>query len=147
MAWIPFDTRTAEIQAAIQAKVAGSETTPLAFYDANELGLLDDAALLACLAQDPVDQEFAPEQTVANQPDDAPALAQREEDLYMVKTLGWLMQNASSLEDKVVARRRYRAQLFDLWRKYMAQTGETWYPPLREELWERYEFMVGIVSE
>mgnify|MGYP006275367185 CR=1 FL=1 len=147
MAWIPFESRNAEIKAAIQVKVEGSEITPLAFYDANELGLLDDAALLAWLAQDPVDQDFAPEQAVADQPTSAAAVPQREEDLYMVKTLGWLMQNASSLEDKVIARRQYRSQLFDLWRKYMAQTGETWYPPLREDLWERYQFMVGIVSE
>jgi len=146
MAWISFDNRSADLRSAIEAKVAGTNNTPQAFYDANELGLLDDAALVAWLGQDPVDQEFAVE------PTEAPATVssaepQREEDLYVVKTLGWLMQNAYTLEDKVIARKRYRAMLFDLWRKYMAQTGETWYPPLREDLWQRYQFENGIISD
>ena len=145
MAWISFDNRSADLRSAIEAKVAGTNTTPQAFYDANELGLLDDAGLVAWLGQDPVDQEFAVEPTAAPATISS-AEPQREEDLYVVKTLGWLMQNANTLEDKVIARKRYRAMLFDLWRKYMAQTGETWYPPLREDLWERYQFENGIIS-
>jgi hypothetical protein len=146
MAWISFDNRSADMRSAIEARAAGTDSTPQAFYDANELGLLDDAALLAWLGLDPVDQEFAAEPTAST--DAASTTApQREEDLYMVKTLGWLMQNANTLEDKVIARKRYRAMLFDLWRKYLAQTGETWYPPLRNDLWERYQFENGIVSD
>lgn len=150
MAWIPLENRSAELQAAVQAKAAEvvAETTAQAFYDANELGLLDEADLLTWLnkpVEDPVDQAFAPDPAaVAANATKAPL---REEDLYMVKTLGWLMQNANTLEDKAIARKRYRILLFDLWRKYLAQTGETWYPPLREDLWERYQFEAGIVSE
>ena len=150
MAWIPLENRSAELQAAVQAKAAEvvAETTAQAFYDANELGLLDEADLLTWLnkpVEDPVDQAFAPDPVaVAANATKAPL---REEDLYMVKTLGWLMQNANTLEDKAIARKRYRILLFDLWRKYLAQTGETWYPPLREDLWERYQFEAGIVSE
>jgi hypothetical protein len=136
MAWISFDNRSAELRSAIEAKVSGTNTAPQAFYDANELGLLDDAALLAWLGQDPVDQEFAVEPNAAAPATISSATPQREEDLYVVKTLGWL-----------IARKRYRAMLFDLWRKYMAQTGETWYPPLREDLWERYQFENGIISD
>lgn len=150
MAWIPLENRSAELQAAVQAKAAEvvAETTAQAFYDANELGLLDEADLLTWLnkpVEDPVDQAFAPDPAaVAANATKAPL---REEDLYMVKTLGWLMQNANTLEDKAIARKRYRILLFDLWRKYLAQTGETWYPPLREDIWERYQFEAGIVSE
>ena len=150
MAWIPLENRSAELQAAVQAKAAEvvAETTAQAFYDANELGLLDEADLLTWLnkpVEDPVDQAFAPDPAaVAANATKAPL---REEDLYMVKTLGWLMQNANTLEDKAIARKRYRILLFDLWRKYLAQTGETWYPPLREDLWERYQFESGIVRE
>ena len=150
MAWIPLENRSAELQAAVQAKAAEvvAETTAQAFYDANELGLLDEADLLTWLnkpVEDPVDQAFAPDPAaVAANATKAPL---REEDLYIVKTLGWLMQNANTLEDKAIARKRYRILLFDLWRKYLAQTGETWYPPLREDLWERYQFEAGIVSE
>jgi len=150
MAWIPLESRSAELRTAVQAKAAeeGTETNAQAFYDANELGLLDEAKLLIWLkktVEDPVDQAFDPDPAaVAANATKAPL---REEDLYMVKTLGWLMQNANTLEDKAIARKRYRILLFDLWRKYLAQTGETWYPPLREDLWERYQFEAGIVSE
>ena len=150
MAWIPLENRSAELQAAVQAKAAEvvAETTAQAFYDANELGLLDEADLLTWLnkpVEDPVDQAFAPDPAaVAANATTAPL---REEDLYMVKTLGWLVQNANTLEDNAIPRKRYRILLFDLWRKYLAQTGETWYPPLREDIWERYQFEAGIVRE
>jgi hypothetical protein len=151
MAWIPLESRSADLQASVQAKAAelGADTTAQAFYDANELGLLDEDTLSAWLrkeSQDPIDQAFTPAPAVVAA-ENATKAPLREEDLYMVKTLGWLMQNANTLEDKVIARKKYRILLFDLWRKYLAQTGETWYPPLREDLWERYQFEAGIVSE
>jgi len=151
MAWTPLESRTPELQAAVQSKAGeqGSDTTAQAFYDSNELGLLDEAALLAWLnkaVEDPVDQAFTPDPAVVAAAD-APKALLREEDVYMVKTLGWLMQNANTLEDKAIARKKYRVLLFDLWRKYLAQTGETWYPPLREDLWECYQFETGIVSK
>ncbi len=150
MAWIPLENRSDQLQAAVQAKAAeaGTDTTAQAFYDANELGLLTEADLFTWLnesVEDPVDQAFATDPAAVAANATKPPL--REEDLYMVKTLGWLMQNANTLEDKALARKRYRILLFDLWRKYLAQTGETWYPPLREDLWERYQFEAGIVSE
>jgi hypothetical protein len=151
MAWIPLENRSAELQAAVQAKSAQqvAEPTAQAFYNANELGLLDEAALLTWLnkaVEDPIDQAFTPDPAGATAAS-ATKAPLREEDVYMVKTLGWLMQNANTLEDKAIARKKYRILLFDLWRKYLAQTGETWYPPLREDLWERYQFETGIVSE
>jgi hypothetical protein len=151
MAWIPFESRSSDFQSAVQAKAAelGPDTTAQAFYDANELGLLEEAALSAWLSkesQDPVDQAFTPDPDLLASSNSTKAPLP-EEDIYMVKTLGWLMQNANTLEDKVIARKKYRIIIFDLWRKYLAQTGETWYPPLREDLWERYQFETGIVSE
>jgi len=151
MAWIPLGSRSAELQGAVQAKAAeqGADTTAQAFYDANELGLLDEAAILAWLnksVEDPVDQAFTPDPAVAAASDATKAPLQ-EEDAYMVKTLGWLMQNANTLEDKALARKEYRFLLFDLWRKYLAQTGETWYPPLRDDLWEKYKLESGNVKE
>lgn len=151
MAWIPFESRSSDFQSAVQAKAAelGPDTTAQAFYDVNELGLLDEVALSAWLSkesQDPVDQAFTPDPYLLASSNSTKAPLQ-EEDIYMVKTLGWLMQNANTLEDKVIARKKYRILLFDLWRKYLAQTGETWYPPLRDDLWERYQFETGIVSE
>ena len=151
MAWIPLESRSSDLQSAVQAKAGelGADTTAQAFYDENELGLLDEVALLAWLGKeslDPVDQAFTPDPDLlaASNSTKAPL---REEDIYMVKTLGWLMQNANTLEDKVIARRKYRILLFNLWRKYLAQTGETWYPPLQEDLWDFYKFETGMVVE
>ena len=151
MAWIPLESRSANLQAVVQSKASelGPDKTAQAFYDANELGLLDEASLLAWLSKeslDPVDQAFTSDPTVVAALNSAKAPL-REEDIYMVKTLGWLMQNAETLEDKVIARRKYRVLLFNLWRKYLAQTGETWYPPLREDLWDFYKFETGMVGE
>lgn len=146
MAWINLQNRTTTIQSAIEARVQGTGETAESFYNSHELGLLDDTGLLAWLDQDPVDQAFASQPAPAGQPIEQTA-SPREEDLYVVKTLGWLMQNANTLEDKVIARKRYRVMLFDLWRKYLARTGETWYPPLRNDLWERYQFENGIIPK
>ena len=148
MAWIPFEKRSTELKTAIQLKASAiaADSSTESFYDANELGLLDDSALLAWLEQDPVDQEFTTDQSNAAQQNSTNSQLY-EEDLYVVKTLGWLMQNANTLEDKVIARNRYRSLLFDLWRKYQAQTGETWYPPLRKDLWDNYQFTTGIISD
>ena len=151
MAWIPLESRSSALQADVQSKASqlGQDTTTQAFYDENELGLLDEAGLSAWLSkesEDPVDQAFTADPAVvaASISTKAPL---REEDIYMVKTLGWLMQNANTLEDKVIARRKYRILLFNLWRKYLAQTGETWYPPLQEDLWDFYKFETGMVVE
>ena len=144
MAWQPYQQRSSEIQAAVQAKARQSdpEQNEQAFYDANELGLLDDPALLAWLGQAASVQEQPVEQAQATA--DQPANSYlREEDLYSVKTLRWLIQNANSPGDKLMARDRYRELLFDLWRKYLADTGETWYPPLREDLWDRYKLIAS----
>lgn len=145
MAWQPYQQRSSEIQAAVQAKAkqADPEQTAQAFYDANELGLLDDPALLAWLGQAAsVQAASVQEQPVEQVPAsaDQPVNAYlREEDLYSVKTLRWLVQNANTPADKLLARDRYRELLFDLWRKYLAVTGETWYPPLQNDLWDRYK--------
>lgn len=150
MAWISLQSRSVELQTAVQAKATeqGSGLTPQDFYDSNELGLLDDAALSAWLSkenQDPVDQPFTPDPTAASAVLTTKPL--REEEAYAVKTLGWLMQNANTLEDKVIAQKIYRTRLFNLWRKHLAQTGETWYPPLREDLWEHYQYLTGAIAE
>ena len=147
MAWIPYESRSSALQQAIQAKIVGTESTPQNFYNENELGMLDDAALATWLSADPVDQEFTAEQTFSQQNASQPSIPQRQEDLYIVETLGWLMENAKTLEDKVIARKQYRILLFDLWRKHMAKTGETWYPPLRNDLWDRYQLKAGIIRD
>ena len=136
MAWTPLISRAESLQQQLQLAAAQSNPPASAevFYNQNDLGLLSDADLETWLSQAslpaPAEAPLAP-----------PVL--REEDLYSTKTLRWLQQNASTAEDKALAKQRYRELLFDLWRKYVAQTGQAWYPPLRNDLWDRYQVMAS----
>jgi hypothetical protein len=49
--------------------------------------------------------------------------------------------NGRTAADKAYAKQRYRQLLFELWRKHIAETGETYYPKLRNDLMDRYSLM------
>lgn len=136
MAWTPLSSRAESLQQSVQLSAAQSNPpAPVeSFYNQNDLGLLSDADLETWLSQAnlpaPAEAPLAP-----------PVL--REEDRYSTKTLRWLQQNAVTAADKALAKQRYRELLFDLWRKHVAQTGQAWYPPLRNDLWDRYQVMAS----
>ena len=110
MAWTPLSSRAESLQQHLQ--LAAEQSNPPAsaevFYNQNDLGLLSDADLETWITQ-------ASLPATAEGPLAPPVL--REEDLYSTKTLRWLQQNASTAEDKALAKQRYRELLFDLWRK------------------------------
>ena len=60
------------------------------------------------------------------------------EDGRQIKRLGWLRLNAEASEDRDYAEDIYRQTLFDLWTRHVAKTGETYYPPIQDELLEEY---------
>ena len=136
MAWTPLTSRAESLQQSVQ--LAAEQSNPPAsadsIYNQNDLGLLSDADLDTWLTQASL---TAP----AEAPLEPPVL--REEDRYSTKTLRWLQQNAVTAADKALAKQRYRELLFDLWRKHVAQTGQAWYPPLRNDLWDRYQVMAS----
>jgi len=136
MAWTPLTSRAESLQQRLQ--LAAEQSNPPApaesFYNQNDLGLLSDADLEAWLTQ-------ASPPAPAEAPLEPPVL--REEDRYSTKNLRWLQQNAMTAADKALAKQRYRELLFDLWRKHVAQTGQAWYPPLRNDLWDRYQVMAS----
>jgi hypothetical protein len=136
MAWTPLSDRAESLQQHLQ--LAAEQSSPPAaiesFYNQNDLGLLSDGELETWLSQ-------ANLPALSEAPLDPPEL--REEDRYSTKTLRWLQQNAATAADKTLAKQRYRELLFDLWRKYVAQTGQAWYPPLRNDLWDRYQVMAS----
>lgn len=143
MAWIPFLNRPEPFRQglATYAQNASPPSTPEAVYDQHELGLLSDADIQAWLDQK---TKTAPPEVVVT--DEAPPLSSpflREEDAYSTKTLRWLIQNASTVDDKKLAKQRYRELLFELWRKYVAETGQPWFPPLRNDLWDRYKIFAN----
>ena len=65
----------------------------------------------------------------------------RKEDLREVKTLGWLRRNAINKADKVYAEKLYRKTLFELYARHISLTGQTYYPPLHNEIFEEYQLM------
>lgn len=136
MAWTPLGNRAESLQQNLQ--LAAEQSSPPAstesFYNQNDLGLLSDLELETWLSQ-------ASLPALSEAPLDPPEL--REEDRYSTKTLRWLQQNAVTAADKALAKQRYRELLFDLWRKHVAQTGQAWYPPLRNDLWDRYQVMAS----
>ena len=60
------------------------------------------------------------------------------EDGRQVKRLGWLRLNGETAEDRDYAENIYQQILFDLWARHVAKTGETYYPPIQDELLEEY---------
>jgi hypothetical protein len=145
MAWILLSARTKEINEALTSHLQSksSELDAESYYNDNDLGLLDDNSVLEFLkAERGLEEAVLPRNGMQGDRQSA-HVDLSEDDLYSVKTLRWLQQNGNTPEDKRLAKTQYRKIVFGLWRKRMAETGETWYPPLRDDLWERYKLMAN----
>jgi len=62
----------------------------------------------------------------------------RFEEKKEVKQLDWLMQNGNTKEDREYAKKIYKSTLIELYARHVAKTGETYYPPMQEEIIEEY---------
>jgi len=60
------------------------------------------------------------------------------EDVRQVRSIGWIRKNGRTTEDREYADMLYQVLLLDLWYKHVAETGETFYPPLQNELLDEY---------
>ena len=60
------------------------------------------------------------------------------EDVRQVRSIGWIRKNGSTTEDREYADLLYQVVLLDLWYRHVAETGETYYPPLQNELLDEY---------
>ena len=61
-------------------------------------------------------------------------------------TLGWVIKNGETLEDREFAEKKYYEALLSLWFSYVNYSGDTYYPALQEELYfefEKYEAIEG----
>lgn len=145
MGWIEFTARTEEIKQAITSHLHSrqSQVNPESYYNNNKLGLLGDSSIKEFLNVEVTLKDSAPTEKTSDEIGQPAYLELEEDELYSVKTLRWLQQNGNSPEDRKLAKRQYRRIVFELWRKRMARTGETWYPPLRDDLWERYRLMAN----
>jgi hypothetical protein len=64
-----------------------------------------------------------------------------ESEVLDVRSLRWLRRNARTDEDKDYANHCYHTTLIDLWRKYIATTGQTYYPKLSDDLMDQYDLL------
>jgi len=60
------------------------------------------------------------------------------EDVRQVRSIGWIRKNGKTTEDREYADLLYQELLLDLWYRRVAETGETYYPPLQNELLDEY---------
>jgi hypothetical protein len=140
MPWTPLSSREALLQQKIGrcADQDSASTSADTFYNTHELGLLSDDAL----------ESWVTDQ-LNSMPEPLPGLPMRElseSEHYDTESLGWLKDNARTAEDKAFATKEYRRILFKLWRMHVAQTGETWYPQLLDDLWDRFKSMASKTS-
>ncbi|WP_411869207.1 hypothetical protein [Vulcanococcus limneticus] len=139
------------------------------FYFTEKLGLLTDNELESYLSRalassqsgapptqasstnSAQSMEFRPSQNVSDAVSSASSSGSvffeqdeaRPEDIRQVKTLGWLRQNGISEDDREYAEELYRKTVLELWCRHVSETGQTYYPPLQNELLEEYMLIAG----
>jgi len=62
----------------------------------------------------------------------------RPEDIRQVRTVGWLRQNAITQDDRDYAESIYNKIVLELWCRHVSETGQTYYPPLQNDLLEEF---------
>lgn len=139
MAWIPFEARDAELQQKITTAAAAAQPPRSAadFYNQHDLGHLEPAQLSSWLDEAVVQGSAAPPQDT--EPESLPEITETE--AFDARSLRWLRLNGRTSADKNYAKQRYRQMLFELWRKHIADTGQTYYPMLREDLMDRFRVL------
>lgn len=150
MPWIPLNKRDIT-SSELVSKLANQFDSSEAFedhYNENDYGLLSSDELNTKLRSLFVDTKSV----TSNR--DIPQNSQSEDiesstgasdfiaegDSYDRKSLRYLRANAKRREDRDWAELLYSRALLDLWRQYVMDTGETYYPPLAEDLIKFYEF-------
>jgi hypothetical protein len=133
MAWIPLSNRSAELRTALERwqSQSGSTAELEEQYNQQDFGLLSEAQLLeritaAVAAPAPATQS-------------APAPRLREGDAFEVKSLRYLRNSAETAEDRRWAETLHDSMLLELWLQHVTETGDTYYPPLAEDLFQSYQ--------
>lgn len=123
MAWISFANRPSDLRASIESKCIREGFSGAAedFYNDHEYGLLSDSELR---------EELVSPRTQTSL---------EEGRAFEVKTLRYLRNNADQAEDRQWAEIVHNSLLLDLWLQHVAETGDTYYPPLAEDLFQSYQ--------
>ena len=144
MPWTPLPLRPAELRQALEQALekAGVATPVEEYYNAQELGLLSDGQLEERITQLQTPAVAAREVPAEPVPEpDSPALRRtfKEGQAFEVRSLRYLKSQADSAEDRRWAERLHDSMLVELWLQHVVETGETYYPPLAEDLLQAYQ--------
>jgi hypothetical protein len=128
MAWIPLSNRSAELRSALDRwqSQSGSTAQLEEQYNQQDFGLLSEAQLL---------ERITP--AVAAQAPPAPRL--REGDAFEVKSLRYLRNSAETADDRRWADTLHDSMMLELWLQHVTETGDTYYPPLAEDLFQSFQ--------
>lgn len=133
MAWIPLSNRSAELRSALERwhSQSGSTAELEEQYNQQDFGLLSEAQLLERI--NPAVAAPAPAASAA------PAPRLREGDAFEVKSLRYLRNSAETAEDRRWAETLHDSMLLELWLQHVTETGDTYYPPLAEDLFQSFQ--------
>ena len=154
MAWITFSNREQASKDQLNQFLvdSGLKSDPESYYNQHDLGLLSSSELLSKINQ--LKSSINSKSTVITDNegispnsdnvgstlplDDSRMIS--EGDSYNCKSLRYLRSHAETEEDREWANKLYSLNLLDLWRQHVTESGETYYPPLAEDLFKFYEF-------
>lgn len=144
MAWIPYNQRPADLRKELESKLSSTDFDQSAFeyYNSNDLGLISDEAFKKHIQDNESstsDSNLIGMTKEIQQPSVEMASI-NEGDAFSAKSLRFLKSNANTAQERRYAETLYYDILLDLWRQHVMQTGETYYPPLAEDLFELYRF-------
>lgn len=154
MAWITFSNCEPGIKEQLNQFLSesGIQVDAETYYNDNELGLLSHAELLDKIKQLKLSSNISSMEqqesnvtinNVSNEDSISPSNVSSmisEGDSYNCKSLRYLRSHAETEEDREWANKLYSLNLLDLWRQHVMESGETYYPPLAEDLFKFYEF-------
>lgn len=145
MPWTPYEQRSEILRRKLASKLieSSNESSTLDFYNSHDLGLISDEALNRFI--DDYGSSLSESNLVdvkgSTRPSDSgPSQPLKEGEVFSTKSLRYLKNNSLTARDQHYAETLYYDILFDLWRQHVMTTGETYYPPLAEDLFELYRF-------
>lgn len=144
MAWIPYNQRPADLCKELELKLSASNSGQSAFeyYNSNDLGLISNEAFKKHIQDTESSTSdsniIGIKKEIQQSPIEMTSI--NEGDAFSAKSLRFLKSNANTAQERRYAETLYYDILLDLWRQHVMQTGETYYSPLAEDLFELYRF-------
>ncbi len=142
MAWIPLRDRSTGLQASLDRlqKELGWKISVDDYYNQQEYGLLTEQQLVERISRlQPVTD--IPEVAAGDPQSPSPQI--REGKAFEQKSLRYLRNNADCADDRRWAEALHDSMLLELWLQHVTETGDTYYPPLADDLFDSYQLLEG----